>query len=506
MRGMIGRALAVLLAAAAVSSPAVAQKSADTLRVTWRDAIPNLDPYYNQQRTGLILAHHVWDGLVHRDPDTFTIKPLLATSWKYVDDTTLEFELRRGVTFHDGSAFTADDVVYTVNTVLTDKQVSVPSNFAWMDGAEKIDSHRVHIKLKRIFPAAIEYMAMVLPIWPQAYRERIGAEAFAKAPVGAGPYRITRVDGISQIDLERFETYYADSPKGRPAIGKLVIHQVADASTELNALLGGRTEWIWNFIADNFDNIARMPNLQALRAESMRVGFLTLDAAGRTGAGNPLTKQKVRQAIFHAIDRPTIARQLIQGSSRVPDAPCFPTQFGCDAAAAVRYDYNPAKARALLAEAGYPHGFDTELVTYELPQWSGAIQNYLQAVGINARLSQLQVGAVIKLSLEGRVPISLAGWGSYSINDVSAFLPFFFTGSNNDYTRDAALQTLIEQGGASTNPNERRKYYSQAIKLITEQAYMIPLYTYVRTYGISRTLNFKPHPDELPRFYRASWR
>jgi peptide/nickel transport system substrate-binding protein len=499
-----GAALAGSIMAAAV--PAMAQKSADTLRVTWRDAVPNVDPYYNQLRTGLVLAHQAWDTLVYRDPETFALKPLLATSWRYVDDTTLEFDLRHGVTFHDGSPFTADDVVYTFSTILTDKQVAVPSNFAWMEGVEKVDDFKVRVKLKRIFPAALEYVAMVLPVWPKAYRERVGIDAYAKAPIGAGPYRITRVDGATTIEMERYEGYYADSPKGKPAIRKLVINEVSDATTELNALLGGKADWIWNFIPDNFDNIGRMPNLQALRAESMRVGYLQIDAAGRTGADNPLTKLKVRQAIMHAIDRPTFARTLVQGGSRVLDAPCFPTQFGCDANAAATYDYNPQKARELLAEAGYPNGFDTELVTYVLPQWSGAVQNYLKAVGINARISQLQVGAAVKLSVEGKTPLSIGSWGSYSINDVSAFLPFFFAGSTSDYARDKNVQALVEQGGASTNPDERRRAYGQAIRLITDNAYFLPMNTYVTTYGISRQLNFKPFPDELPRFYLSSWK
>ncbi len=504
MRGMIGGLLAAWLAAAPAAH---AQKSADTLRIAWRDAVATLDPYYHQQRTGLILAHHLFDGLVHRDPEAFTVRPLLATSWRYTDETTLEFELRRGVTFHDGSPFTADDVVYTVSTILADPAVSVPSNFAWLEGAEKVDSHRVRLKLKRVFPAAIEYVAMVLPIWPQAARERLGAEAFAQSPIGAGPYRfVGREDGWRRLMLERFEGYYADSPKGRPAIARLQIDQVPDAAAELEALRSGQVEWIWNFLADSNDIIARAPGLQALRAESMRVGYLSLDAAGRTGADNPLTRQKVRQAIFHAIDRQAFVRQVVQGGSRVPDAPCFPTQFGCDAAAAVRYDYNPARARALLAEAGYPDGFDTELVTYVLPQWAAAIQGYLKAVGIHARITQRPVAEVVRASLDGDVPIGQLAWGSFSINDASAFLPFFFGGGPNDYTRDPALATLVAQGGASTNPNERRRFYSQAIRLISEQAYMVPLNTYVTTYGISRTLAFRPFTDELPRFYLASWR
>ena len=496
----------VLVAGWAAMAPAHAQKSADTLRIVWYDQIADVDPYYNQQRTGLVVAQQAWDTLVYRDPDSFIIKPLLATSWKYIDETTLELQLRRGVTFQDGSPFSADDVVYTVNTVLADRKVSVPSNFAWLAGATKVDDHTVRLKLKRVFPAALEYLAMVLPIWPEVYRERVGAEAYAQAPIGAGPYRITRVDGASRIELVRYDGYYAGSPKGRPAIRRLVIDEVTDASTALNQLLAGRADWTWNFVADNFANVARMPGLEATRAESMRIQYLNLDAAGRTGKDNPLTKLKVRQAIFYAIDRQAIATKLVQGGARVPDAPCYATQFGCDASTAMRYGYNPAKARQLLAEAGYPHGFSTELVTYGLPQINGAVQNYLRAVGIDARISQLQVSAVVKRNLEGRSPMSLGSWGSYSINDVSAILPFFFTGSGNDYARDATLARLVEAGGASVDPEIRRKNYAAAIQRIMAKAYFLPLNTAVTTYAFSRQLNFKPYPDELPRFFLSSWK
>ena len=102
-------------------------------------------------------------------------------------------------------------------------------------------------------------------------------------------------------------------------------------------LLGGRADWIWKFSPDQFDVVGRVPNLQAIRAESMRVEYLGMDAAGRTGADNPLTKDKVRQAIVYAIDRAAMAKQLMQGGSRAIDTPCYPTQFGCDAGAAMHY-------------------------------------------------------------------------------------------------------------------------------------------------------------------------
>lgn len=505
MRKLNIAAIAALAVALYSPVPAAAQKSADTLRIAFRDAVPNIDPYYNSQRTGIILQHTAWDALVYREPSTFEIKPLLATAWKVVDALTIDFTLRQGVKFHDGSSFGADDVVYTVNTVSSpDSKVSTPSNYSWIEKAEKTGDYSVRVKLKVPTPAALEFFALVVPIWPKAYREKVGPEGYAKAPVGAGPYKVTKVDPSVSVEFERFDGYY-DSPKGKPAIKKIVANFLPDAATELTTLLAQRVDWIWNLNPDQLANVDKIPFLQTTRKESMRVGYLQIDAAGRTGADNPLTKLKVRQAIFHAIDRQTIADKLVTGGSRVPLAPCYPTQFGCDADAAVKYDYNPAKSKALLAEAGYPNGFDTELVSYILPQWEASIQSYLGAVGIRARLTHVQVAAGTQRSQKGENPLYLGSWGSYSINDVASILPQFFVHGNQDYARDPELKKWVEEGGSSTDKEIRTLAYAKAIKRITEQAYWVPLHTYVSTYAFSKTLNFTPYPDELPRFFLAKW-
>ena len=125
--------VAIIASALLGSFPAVAQKSADTLRISMRDALPNVDPYYNNLRTGVVMHHQAWDGLVYRNPETFKNEPLLATEWKMPDTTTIEFTLRPGVKFHDGSLFSADDVVYTLNLVSDPaSKVSTPANYNWI--------------------------------------------------------------------------------------------------------------------------------------------------------------------------------------------------------------------------------------------------------------------------------------------------------------------------------------------------------------------------------------
>jgi len=287
-----------------------------------------------------------------------------------------------------------------------DSKVATPSNYSWIDKAEKTGDFAVRIKMKRPTPAALEYLAMVTPIHPKAYREKVGPEGFAANPVGAGPYKIVKNVQGQEVVFERFEDYWAGSPKGKPAIKTLHVRFVPELATEVTNLLGKQTDWIWNINPDQMAQINKMPHLQAVQQESMRIGYLSIDAAGRTGAGNPLTKLKVRQAIWHAVNRKEFADKLVQGGSRVPPAPCFPSQFGCDANAAVKYDYDPAKAKALLAEAGYPDGFETEMVTSVQPtSWPAAVQNYLAAVGIRARINQLQVAPAIQKMQKGQVPL-----------------------------------------------------------------------------------------------------
>jgi len=511
MRMMAKLAAAALAAGTMLAAPpASAQKSADTLRVYWRDQINDVDPYYNSLRTGLVVAHHAWDGLVYRDPDGYVIKPLIAKSWKWTDPTTLEFELNTNRTFHNGDKVTADDVVYTIK-VLTDPKsgIVVPSNYSWIAGVEKIDDTHVRLKTKSAFPAALEYLAFVTPIYPAAYRERVGRDVYKTQPIGAGPYRITKVDGVSEIDMERFEAYPTDSSKTKPAIKRLIIKQVTDATAELTGLLGGQADWIWQYNPDQFDKIAAVPTLTAMRQEAFRILFLYMESSNpnRAGVKIPFQDIRVRQALAHAIDRKTFAEKLVQGGSRVPDAPCYFTQFGCDQASATKYDYDPAKAKKLLAEAGYPDGFETELVNGNLlSSWTGAVQGYLAAVGIKAKVNTLQAAASTLRAEKGDTPIYMSSWGSYSVNDVSAIMPFFFGGSADDMSQDPEVKAALIEGGTSNDPAVRQAAYTKAIKRITSQAYMLPMATFTTTYGVSRQLNFKTWADEMPRFYLSTWK
>lgn len=499
-------ALALGLGAALASSTAaLAGKDDDTLRVVWGVTVPNLDPYFNNLREGVIFADHVFDTLLWRNPDTGEYLPHLATGWEWVDSTTLDVTLREDVTFHNGEAFDADDVVYTLNFISNpDNKITTPRNGSWIREAEKTGDHSVRIHLRGPFPAALEYLSSAVPIYPGEYHAEVGVTGMSRAPVGTGPYKAVEIDGDKRYVLERNEDYFGADTKGVPAIRTVEIRTITDSAAQVLELLSGNSDWIWKFNSDQLDRLNSLPNVDAVQAEAMRIGFIVLNAKG--GEDNPLTDVRVRQALNHAVNRENLVEFLIQGDSRVIDAPCYSSQFGCDEGAAVHYDYDPEKARALLAEAGHGDGFETGLTGFRNAQWTAAIQNDLAQVGVDATVSMVDGAVLVEQTQKGELPLAYWDWASYSINDVSAVLPNFFAEGGYDRAGDEEVKALVDEAGQTVDPEERKKLYSQAIRLITERAYWIPLHTFVINYAYTNSLEFKAYPDELPRFYASSWK
>jgi peptide/nickel transport system substrate-binding protein len=160
--------LIVLLAlAAAFAGPAAAGKKDNTLTFAWSKELESLDRYFNTAREGMIVSRHICDDLLYRDPVTMEYKPLLAKPYKWVDNKTLDFELREGIKFHNGEPFDAADVVFTVNFVVNpENKVLVQQNVDWMEKAEKLGPFKVRITCKKPFPAALEYLSGNVPIYP----------------------------------------------------------------------------------------------------------------------------------------------------------------------------------------------------------------------------------------------------------------------------------------------------------------------------------------------------
>ncbi len=491
---MIGRRSLLAAGAALLSKPAVATPLDDTLRVTWTDALASLDPYATPLRTGMMLAHEFHDGLIHRDPETLQLRPLLARSWRLTQDRlAIDFVLEDKVRFHDGAPFGPDDVIATVARARR-ADTAVPSNYAWLAGAERTDTG-VRLTLAHPFPPALDYLAMVLPILP----------ANGASGVGTGPYSAT-LDPDGTIELLRNEGY-GDGPKARPHIPRVTISQRPDDMGAPYAdLIAGRADWVWQLNPAQFSAGLTATTWQAVRAESMRVTYLQFDAAGRAEPDGPMTRVEVRRAIMRAIDRSALATIAVAGGARVAEAPCYPTQFGCGGSPDDVPSFDPATARTELAAIGFGGGFATELVTYLRFDVVAAVVAALDAIGVRATVTQLPAAQAMARAEAGHAPLFLGSWGSWSINDVSAMLPAFFGGGPLDAARRPDLTALIAEGDEAARTDARRAAYGRAIGLIGHDALFLPLYYDGATYGVSRRLAFRAAADELPRFHQMSWR
>ncbi|MGE0749394.1 MAG: ABC transporter substrate-binding protein [Variibacter sp.] len=497
---------AALVAMAALAGPAWAGKKDNSLHFADPQVLDNVDPYFNSVRIGVIVAHHIWDTLIYRDPMTDEYKGLLATSWKFVDDKTIELELRQGVKFHNGATFSADDVVYTLNFVSKpENKVITQQNVSWIDHVEKLGDYKVRIITKRPFPAALEYLAGPVVIHPHEYYAQVGPKGMSEKPVGTGPYRLVENSVGKFLRLERNPDYFKDSPKGQPKIEKLEFRFIPDPQTRMAEVLSGGIDLARQLTADQIEQLRAVPSVQVVSGEIMRFVFLQVNSTENSPAP-PLRDVRVRQAILHAIDREGMVKSIVGKGSRVINVICFPTQFGCSDDGAPRYPYDPAKAKALLKDAGYPDGFDIDLYGFQDRNQTEAMVAFLRAVGIRANLRWSQYAAVRDAMRSGKAGLSHQTWGSFSVNDVSAATPVFFKFTLDDVTRDAEVRDLLERGDTSIDPAVRKEAYAKALKRISEQAYAIPLYTLPALYAANKDLVFKAYRDEIPRVWEMSYK
>lgn len=501
-----------VIGAFTVGGPMLAAGSAEagpednSLTIGLGEEFPNLNGYLNTARDGVVMTRHLFDTLIWRNPETFEYEPLLATAWRQIDDRTWEFDLREGVVFHDGSEFSAEDVAFTLNRY-ADPEAGARSqaSVSWIERVEAVDPFTIRIVAKDPFPAALEFIAGSLPIYPSDAYQASGSEAFGQAPIGTGPYALTGVEG-GTYTLTRNTAYFMGGGKGTPSIETLRVRAIPDSATRIAELIGGGIDWTWNVPSDQINQLSSIPGVTAVLGSTMRIAMVALDAAGRSGPETPLADVRVRQAINHAIDRETIVASLVGGDGQTINVPCYPMQFGCDESSAVVYDYDPEKAKALLAEAGYADGFAVDMASYRDRARAEAVQAYLAAVGITANLQMLQARASFSAWREGQIGMWYGDWGSFSIADTSASMGNFFNGGNNDGARDAEITALIEAADSSVDPEARERSYAEAIALATERAYWVPMHTIVMGYGYNSDLDFTPHVDELPRFYSTSWK
>ena len=376
-------ALAAAPAAHAIGGkPAVDRK---TVVVGIFSDIGNLDPQVSTTVDSARSGWQLFDTLYGFDIGG-NIEPRLATAYQVsADGLRYSFTLRRGVKFHDGSTLTPADIKFSLERILAPETKSTrrPYFAGLIEGVDTPDAQTVVIRLTRRDGAFINKVAGYLYILPKAYTESLKTpEAFAQAPVGSGPYRLVSRAIGQQLVFERFDAYYGPKPE----IEKLVFRVLPDANSRVNALLAGEVD-----IADDVraSDLARLRKTPGVEVQSGPAGSPLHVRLYSNVPNTPLAKREVRLALNYAIDTEAIIRNVMHGagaplSSFISKA--YP--YGALQDKGNPYGYDPARAKKLLAEAGYPNGIDTEVLCYSVYERAicEAVTAYWAQVGIRAKI------------------------------------------------------------------------------------------------------------------------
>ena len=504
---MSAAALALVLAGGV---PAAAQQAQDHLRIALNDPIQTTLLYDDQKPETEIVSPSVYDTLMCYDRKAGQFTPLLASSWKQVDDRTLEFALRPDVKFHDGSPLTADDVAYTLNYVSNpaSKLRFAPqeNNLGWIEKAEKVDDHTVRVIAKKPTPLAMIRLAVFAPIvQAKAHAALANKGDYGRNPaLGTGPYKVVSYDPGKGIELAKNPDYKGTPCKPAGAIGKVSVKAMPDSQTQTAELMVGGLDVGRTQTKDEADAMAANPELGIITIPDQILHTLMIDAVGRSG-NVALTKLEVRQAIAMAVDVEAVARSVMPGGDAIHRARalCVEIEIACDVSVALPV-FDPKKARELLASAGYPNGFDTEITTLPASNaLADALAGELRKVGIRATVDKASFTAYRQKQADGKLQLSIGGLPIPASLDASTHTSYFFEESPRNYTGDAELTKLHRAGLVTLDLAARKAIYRQINDRNLERLYLVPLVAAPDVFIRSKNVAYDDtavHPEGLTLF------
>ncbi len=460
----------------------------------------NLDPLGPGGSTPLLgYWRQMYDTLVWYENGK--VVPQLATSWKNVDDLTWEFKLRTGVKFHNGEGFDANAVKFTMDRILDPKQKATQaSRFTALKSVEVVDAQTVRMHTSTPFPVLLLGLTQAFIVPPQYTAQ--SPEKALTAPVGTGPFKFDSWQQGSQLTYVANTSYWG----GRPKLDKLVFRVIADDAARLAALKSGGIHIDMNLPLDAIDSVASDPNLKVEKAFIDNSLILEMD----TLRGGPTADPRVRMAINYAIDKDQINSTLLSGKLR-PLAGQLLTQdaFGWNPNVK-QVPYDPSKAKQMLADAGFPSGFDTQ-INGPIGKYTAdrdiviAVADQLNKVGIRAKANPMDYGLFVqKLTSNQLGPMFLIGW--FSFGDPALAEVWLSSKSTlGHYYQDAKYDDLITRGAMELDQKKRQSIYFEAAQYMHAQAMAAWLFQAATYYGVSKKVTgFAPRNDELPFFYPAA--
>lgn len=420
----------------------------------------------------------------------------LAERWKAENPTTWLFYLNKNYKFNDGSLVTAEDVVHSIMTriVKDPKGVQKASVAPSVVNAEAIDKYIVKVTTDKPTAPLLGFFCDRLIITSKAMYDKYGQESADKDHmIGAGPYRLKELIPGQRLVIAK-NPNHPESKKNPRAPDEVVYRIMREPEQRVTALLNDEIQ-IGQFVPPHMrQRVEKTNNLRITSADSVEIMFLAMQPKP------PFDKKEVRQAVCHAINRDQIIGTLLEGFASRLDGPLGPGQYGYDPNLKPKLNYDPERAKKLLAQAGYASGIDVELQTpvgrYTLDkQLTEAMIPMLNSVGIRARLATPEWATLWANVQKGTVPFYYMGRGS--VQDPSAALhQYFHTGETPriGYS-NFNVDELLNKEQQEFDPKKRRQYLSQAMSILTEDAPACFMWRHKLLWGLSTKIDYKPLPD-----------
>jgi peptide/nickel transport system substrate-binding protein len=430
-------------------------------------------------------------------------QPRLAVSHKIVNNTTWEFKLRKGVTFHNGTPMTAKDVKFSIDRMIDPQTKTFFFPFiSTIQEVKIIDDFTIHIITKGPDPLLLKRLSFSLFIFPADLFKEKGAEAFFQHPVGTGPFKFISWTRNDRMVLEANEAYWDGSPK----VKRLIFRPVPEVATRLAELQTGNADIITSIPPFLVPQVKDSTNANVQSIPSGRVMFLYINCL----KDGPLKDKRVRQALNYAVDKKAIIDNILKGSGVQMAVNLTPLHFGYDPTMKP-YPYDPGKAKKLLAEAGHASGlklvFNTPSGRYILDkEVSQAIAGMLNAVGIQTEMKVHEWGTYTQI-LTGRKlqDIGFIGWSLVLADADSTFFPYFTPESVFSYYSTPALKEKILKARTMLDEKKRLEIYQEIQREIFEEAPLVYLYQQIDHYGVSkRVKGFQARGDELILLHKVS--
>jgi peptide/nickel transport system substrate-binding protein len=443
------------------------------------------------------IATSVFEGLVERTTD-LKIQPGLAESWEYKDDKTLQFKLRKGVTFHNGEPFNAEAVKFTFDRLLGEDGKKGPqqANYASIDHVEVVDEYTVNFILKEKDPVLItklaSYGGVIVP--PKYYKEK-GDDYFNTHPVGTGPFKMESYEKDNQVVLVKNENYWK---KGLPKLDKVTFRIIPEATTRLAELQTGAIDIMKKVEISQTSSVKDQPEL-----ELMTVGSPTVYALRFNTKMKPVDNVKVREAIAHAIDVDLIIETILNGYGKRINTFQSEMSFGNDPSIPLR-EYNPDKAKQLLAEAGVKEGTELELffpgTDATFKEVAQAVELQLGQVGLKVKLNPVDASTFTsELIPKGKAGhMYRQGWGGWTLDfDNTAYLMYHKGEFWNPDFYDEKVEELLKAERSTFDQNKRLEIFKQLDRRLYELVPEVPLYQSINLWAVNkRVKGFQPPADE----------